>query len=66
MGFGAGFGGAAFLGSGIAFGADALVSCFGCLLGRMPMSTNWTRIGPGFGREMEAMAVQLRSKMNKR
>ena len=49
FGFGAGFGGATFLGTRATFGLAALVTFLGWRLGRVPMSINCTRMGPGFG-----------------
>ncbi len=41
----------------------AFVTFLGWRLGRMSMSINRTRMGPGLGKAMDDMAVQLSKKM---
>ncbi len=43
-----------------------VVTFLGWRFGRVPMSINCTRMGPGLGKAMEDMAVQLRKKMRSR
>ena len=44
----------------------AFVTFLGWRFGRVSISINCTRMGPGLGKEMDDMAVKLRKKMRSR
>ena len=66
FGFGAGCGGATFGETRVTLGLAAFVTFLGWRLGRVPMSINRTRMGPGLGKAMDDMAVQPSKKMRSR